>query len=156
MKPRGVVSVAPVCGNVAMICLTDGTVIGEDDIAYRFSRSTGPGGQNVNKLNTRVTILFDVAGFRSFTEEQKKRLLLRLRSRISRDGILTVVSQRHRTQHANRRAAQKRLAELLEAALKEKPARKQTSVPYAARQKRLRRKRCRSELKQMRKSVSFD
>ena len=139
-----------------MIRVTNSIVISDDDIVYRFSRSAGPGGQNVNKLNTRVTLLFNLAGCRTLTGEQKERLLSRLSNRISHDGLLTVASQRYRTQHANRRAAQQRLAELLEACLKNKPVRKQTAVPHASKQKRLRHKRRRSEIKQMRKSVAFD
>ena len=139
-----------------MIRLTDDLVISDDDVVYRFSRSAGPGGQNVNKLNTRVTLLFNLTGCRGLTDEQKKRLLSRLSGRISDDGFLKVVSQRHRTQSANRRSALHRLAELLEAALKEMPVRKQTAVPHTAKQKRLRRKRRRSELKQLRKPVGLD
>jgi ribosome-associated protein len=139
-----------------MIRLTDDLVISDDDVVYRFSRSAGPGGQNVNKLNTRVTLLFNLTGCRGLTDEQKKRLLTRLSGRISHDGFLTVVSQRHRTQNANRRSALLRLAELLTAALKDIPIRKRTAVPHAAKQKRLSRKRRRSELKQLRKPVGFD
>jgi len=139
-----------------MIRLTGNIAISDADIVYRFSRSAGPGGQNVNKLNTRVTLLFNLAGCRGLTDEQKNRLLERLSSRISSDGFLKVVSQRHRTQNANRRAAQKRLAELLEAALENIPIRKRTAVPYSAHQRRLRRKQLRGELKGRRKPVSLD
>jgi ribosome-associated protein len=139
-----------------MIRLTDKISISDDDIVYKFSRSSGPGGQNVNKLNTRVTLLFNLAGCRGLTDEQKERLFSRLSSRISDDGFLKVVSQRHRTQQANRRAALQRLAELLTAALVYRPVRKKTAVPYGARQKRLRRKRRRSEIKQLRRPASFD
>ncbi len=139
-----------------MIRLTDNIVISDNDIAYRFSRSTGPGGQNVNKLNTRVTLLFNVSASKGLTDVQKKRLSARLANRISKDGVLKVISQRHRTQQANRRATLKRLAELLTRALKEKPVRKPTAVPYAAKQKRLLRKRRRAELKRQRKSVTLD
>jgi ribosome-associated protein len=137
-----------------MVRLTDSLIVADNDIVYKFSRSRGPGGQNVNKLNTRVTLLFNVGTCRAFTNEQRKRLLTRLSSRIS-DGFLKVVSQRHRTQKANRRAALKRLAELLTSALKDKLARKQTVVPHAAKQKRLQSKRRRSEIKQQRKPVSL-
>ena len=139
-----------------MIRITDETVISEGDIVYRFSRSSGPGGQNVNKVNTRVTLLFDIDHSRGLTTEQKQRLFERLSSRISDDGFLTVVSQRHRTQSANRKSAQNRLVELLKAALRDMPVRKQTGVPHGEKQKRLRRKRRRSEIKQMRKSIAFD
>ncbi len=138
-----------------MIRINGDIVISEDDIIYRFSRSAGPGGQNVNKLNTRVTLVFNLAGCPTLTDKQKHLLLTRLSSRISDDGFLKIVSQRHRTQQANRKAAQQRLAELLENALVESPERKQTSVPYAARQKRLKHKRRRSEIKQLRKPVTL-
>lgn len=139
-----------------MIRITGETVISEGDIVYRFSRSVGPGGQNVNKLNTRVTLLFDIGHSRGLTAEQKQRLFDRLSSRISDDGLLTVVSQRHRTQSANRKSAQNRLVELLKFALRDMPVRKETDVPHAEKQKRLLRKRHRSEIKQMRRPVGFD
>jgi ribosome-associated protein len=139
-----------------MIRITDDTVVSEGDIVYRFSRSAGPGGQNVNKLNTRVTLLFDIDHSRGLTAEQKQRLFDRLSSRISDGGFLTVVSQRHRTQSANRKSAQNRLVELLKAALRDMPVRKQTDVPHGEKQKRLRRKRRRSEIKQLRKPVGLD
>jgi ribosome-associated protein len=139
-----------------MIRLTDTLIVAENDIVYKFSRSTGPGGQNVNKLNTRVTLLFNITACRALTDEQKQRLLTRLSSRISRDGFLKVVSQRHRTQQANRRAALNRLGELLTAALVDRPVRKPTAVPYGAHQRRLRHKSRRSEIKQQRKAVTLE
>jgi ribosome-associated protein len=139
-----------------MIRVTDNIVISEGDIVYRFTRSSGPGGQNVNKLNTRVILLFNVARCRGLTDEQKQRLFTRLSSRISDEGLLKVVSQRHRTQRANRRAAQHRLVELLADALKDVPIRKQTNIPHSEKQNRLKRKRRRSDLKQLRKPVVLD
>jgi ribosome-associated protein len=139
-----------------MIRITGDTAISEGDIVYRFSRSSGPGGQNVNKLSTRVTLLFDINKSRGLTAEQKQRLFDRLSSRISDDGLLTVVSQIHRTQSANRKSAQNRLVELLKFALRDMPVRKETGVPHGEKQNRLRRKRRRSEIKQMRKSVMLD
>ena len=139
-----------------MIQITNAIVISEGDIIYRFSRSAGPGGQNVNKLNTRVTLLFNLARCRGLTSDQKQLISDRLSSRVSDEGILTVVSQRHRTQRANRLTARQRLIDLLSDALKEIPVRKPTSTPYAAKKNRLRRKRRRSEIKQMRKPVTLD
>jgi ribosome-associated protein len=139
-----------------MIHLTDTLIVAEKDIAYKFSRSTGPGGQNVNKVNTRVTLLFNVGACRTLTDEQKQHLFASLSSRISDAGFLKVVSQRHRTQQANRRAVLNRLAELLTAALVERPVRKQTAVPYGVHQRRLRHKSRRSEIKQQRKPVTLD
>jgi len=139
-----------------MIRITGNTIISEGDIVYRFSRSAGPGGQNVNKLNTRVTLLFDINRSRGLTAEQKELLFERLSSRISDDGMLTIVSQRYRTQGANRKSAQNRLVELLKYALRDIPERKQTEVPHTEKVKRVLRKRRRSEIKQMRKSVALD
>ncbi len=130
--------------------------IGEDELVFKFSRSGGPGGQNVNKVNTRVTLFFDAANSRSFTDEQKGRILKVLAGRICRDGVIRVVSQRHRTQRANRRAAIERLEELLRESLKKKKVRKRTKVPEAAKRKRLEEKRRRSLLKRQRAEKSFE
>jgi len=139
-----------------MAKVTERITVPDDELIYKFSRSAGPGGQNVNKLNTRVTLLFHVAGSRTLTNEQKQRINSNLSSRISENGFLTVVSQKHRKQNANRAAARKRLEGLLASALVVKRVRKKTAVPYAARQRRLLHKRRRSEIKQMRRRVSPD
>lgn len=124
--------------------------IRREDLSFKFSRSAGPGGQNVNKVNTRVTVLFDLAGCDSFSESQKIRILRKLSTRVNKDGRIRVVSQKHRTQKANRLAAIERLKELLAKALERKPARKKTVVPKAAKEKRLAEKKRRSRLKQQR------
>jgi ribosome-associated protein len=124
--------------------------ISEDELTFKVSRSGGPGGQNVNKVNTRVTLFLDVAGSASLTEAQKRRLRTELSTRMDKHGVLRVISQKHRTQEANRRAALERLQELMAAALKPKPVRKKTRVPTGAREKRLREKKRRSQLKQQR------
>lgn len=137
----------------AMVKNTDDIAITEADIAFKFSRSSGPGGQNVNKVNTRVTLLFDLANCEGLNDEQKRCVARRLSGRVTKDGILRVVSQRHRTQKANREAALERLVELLRGALAKKRMRKQTSVPRAEREKRLVEKKRRGELKRQRKKV---
>jgi ribosome-associated protein len=136
-----------------MAQLTEKIAVPDDELVYKFSRSAVPGGQNVNKLNTRVTLLYHVADSRAFTNEQKQRVIANLASKISVDGFLTVVSQRHRTQNANRIAAQRRLGELLASALIIKRTRKKTAIPYASHQRRLQHKRRRGEIKQMRRGV---
>ncbi|MHC4739830.1 MAG: alternative ribosome rescue aminoacyl-tRNA hydrolase ArfB [Planctomycetota bacterium] len=130
-------------------------LISEDSLVFRFSRSSGPGGQNVNKVNTRVTVFFDVAGSDSFSQEQKRLILRRLATRAGKDGVIRVVSQKHRTQKANRTAAVERLRELLKEALKKKTLRKKTPVPEKARRKRLEEKKQRSMLKQQRARRAF-
>jgi ribosome-associated protein len=133
-----------------MIQITSELAISDDEVVFKASRSGGPGGQNVNKLNTRVTLFFDVAASPSLSEEQRRRILSKLSTRIDRHGVLRVVSQRHRTQEANRRATVERLSQLLQEALKRQRVRKKTKVPSGARERRLKEKKRRSLLKQQR------
>lgn len=130
--------------------------IKEEKLVFKFSRSGGPGGQNVNKVNTRVTVLFDIAGARGFSDSQKRRILKRLATRANKDGVIRVVSQKYRTQKANREAAVERLGELLRGALKKKAVRKKTAIPEHARQKRLEEKKRRSLLKRQRAEKDFE
>lgn len=133
-----------------MIEIKDGIAICEDEFIFKASRSRGPGGQNVNKVNTRVTLFFDVANCRSLSDGQKTRILKQLKTRADKNGVLRIVSQRHRSQRANRQAAKERLIELLAGALAKRPVRKKTKVPAAAVQRRLDEKKQRSGLKQQR------
>ena len=133
-----------------MIEITDNISIREDELIFKASRSAGPGGQNVNKVNTRITLFFDVANCESFSDVQKRRILFRLATRADKNGLVRVVSQKYRTQKANRRATIERLQQLLAEALKTRPVRKKTKIPYAAKQRRLEEKRRRSLLKRQR------
>jgi len=133
-----------------MIEIKDDILINDDELVFKVSRSSGPGGQNINKLNTRVTLLFDVVNCGSLSDTQKQRILTRLASRPDKNGVLRVVSQKFRTQGANRRAAVERLQQLLIDALKTKPVRKKSKIPYAAKRRRLEDKRQRSMLKRQR------
>ena len=136
-----------------MIEITERIAISEDELVFTFSRSSGPGGQNVNKVNTRATVLFDVLNCDSFTDEQKIQILRRLATRASKAGVIRVVSQRYRSQKANREVATDRLIELLRGALERKSLRKKTKVPYTVKQRRLEEKKRRSILKQQRKII---
>ena len=136
-----------------MLKITNNISISPDSITFRFSRSSGPGGQNVNKVNTRVTAYFDVAACQAFSDAQRRTILRRMATRVDKNGVVRVISQRHRTQKANRQAAVERLVELLRDALWKKPVRKKTKVPYAAKQKRLEEKKRRSAIKQQRAKV---
>ena len=141
------------------IRITDSVSICRKDLTCRYSRSAGPGGQNVNKVNTRVTVFFDVANCDDFSDYQKRRILRCLATRSDSNGVVRVASQRHRTQARNRNAAVERLAELLTEALKQKPIRRKTKISNAAKQRRLEAKKRRSLLKQQRvgrSSANYD
>ncbi len=133
-----------------MIPITEGLDIADEEVSFLTSRSGGPGGQNVNKLETRVTLRFDLAGSPSLSAEQKDRLRQRLATRITKDGVLQVTAQKHRTQAANREAAVERFAELLRESLREEAPRKKTRPSRAARARRLEQKRRRSQRKRER------
>jgi ribosome-associated protein len=135
-----------------MLRINDQLEIDDNELEWEFARSSGPGGQNVNKVETKATLLFDVEAARSLDPEQKLLIAERLATRITRDGVLRVTSQRHRTREANRHAAIARFIELLDDALSERAPRKPTKVGRAARQRRLENKRRRSQKKALRRS----
>ena len=130
-----------------MLEITRSLRIPERELRMQRSRSTGPGGQNVNKLETRVTLLFDVAGSTSLTEAQRERVFAVLRTRITKEGILRVTSQRHRTQGANREAATERFVTLLRDALRPVRTRKATKPTRASKTRRLDAKKQRGSIK---------
>jgi ribosome-associated protein len=109
----------------------------ETELNFSADRSGGPGGQHVNKVSTRVSLVFDVAASPTLSELQKDRIRARLAGRISQAGLLRVSCRRFRSQHANRQAARERLRELLAWALAETPERLPTRPPAAARRRRL-------------------
>jgi len=133
-----------------MIRITQAVEIPEDELTFTTSRSGGPGGQNVNKLNTRVTLLFDLAGSPSLTASQKHRISARLATRINRNGVLRVVSQRHRSQSANREAAVERFVELLQSALARRKRRIRTKPTATSQRRRLEGKKLHSRIKKER------
>ncbi|MFQ5525040.1 MAG: alternative ribosome rescue aminoacyl-tRNA hydrolase ArfB [Thermoanaerobaculia bacterium] len=137
-----------------MLYVTDCLSVPERELTYRSSRSSGPGGQNVNKVETRVTVLFDVGHSAVLDDDQKARVRERLATRINKDGVLRVVSQKHRTQAANRDAARAKLAELLLRALAVRRKRKRTRPSREAKRRRLEDKRRRGELKRRRSRVT--
>jgi ribosome-associated protein len=128
----------------------EGLDIPDGELVFTTSRSSGPGGQNVNMVSTRVTLQFNVDESQSLSEEQRGQLRRRLARRINKDGILRVASQRHRTQLANREAAARRFVALLQDALTKAPERIPVALPEAANQKRLEEKRRRSRIKRER------
>ena len=133
-----------------MVRINDEVAIDDGELRFEFSRSSGPGGQNVNKVETKVRLLFDVRNSSSLTDDQRGRIEERLSSRITKDHVLHVTSQRHRSREANRRTAVERFAELLAEALVEEEPRLPTKVSTAQRRRRLQSKRHRSQKKALR------
>ena len=130
--------------------ISDDLWIDDDDLRFEFARSSGPGGQNVNKVETKVRLLFDLQGSHSLSSEQLTLIEERLATRITKAGVLHVSSQRHRSREANRRATIERFVDLLAEALEEDEPRVRTRVPRVQRKRRLESKRRRSQKKAMR------
>lgn len=117
------------------------------------SRSGGPGGQAVNKLETRVTVELDVDAIPGLDEEQRERVRERLRTRINKEGVLRVTSQAARSQLENRDTALARMESLLQDALTEQAARKPTRVSRRKREERLREKQKQAQKKRDRRAM---
>src|SRR5262249_59496519 len=96
-----------------MIHITDELLIPEDEIRFTASRSGGPGGQNVNKVSSKVTLAFDVRNSTTLSDEQKRKISGRLATRMNKDGILQVASQKTRSQELNRADVLARFSDLL-------------------------------------------
>jgi len=131
--------------------LGDGIIVPAPLLRASTSRSGGPGGQNVNKVETRVTIEVDVDAL-PVTEEQKQRVRDRLAGRINREGVLRVTSQAERSQLANRDRALARIEEILRDAVEEPKLRKKTRTPKVQKRRRLEEKKRRAETKRLRSS----
>lgn len=129
-----------------------GALIPPEELSWRFSRSSGPGGQSVNTTDSRVEVSYDVAGSDALGPVLKTRALRALGGKLT-GGVLTVSASEHRSQFRNREAALSRLAALLTAATAPPPtARRPTKPSRAARERRLAEKRRRSQIKRMRRS----
>jgi ribosome-associated protein len=135
------------------ITVASGLTIPVAELRFRFSRSSGPGGQHVNRSETRVELLFDVARSPSLTDEQRAHIAHRLAGYIDGDGVMHIVSSSTRSQLANRADAVARFQALLTAALRPRKRRRPTSPSAAAREGRLAEKRTRSMHKQRRRKV---
>jgi len=120
------------------------------ELTFKTSRSGGSGGQNVNKVSTKVLLEFDVLNSKILDEEQRSIILSKLQSRINSDGVLQVVSQSERTQLKNKKNTIERFKSLIFNCFIVKRERKATKVPLAVKEKRLNDKRIKSELKRWR------
>lgn len=131
--------------------VTSRVTVPESELSWRFSRSSGPGGQSVNTSDSRAELSFDVARSAALPEPLRERVLQRLVGRLV-DGVLTVAASEHRSQLQNRQEAERRLAQLLREALAPPPRRRRATRPTrASKERRLQVKRQRSQLKQTRR-----
>ncbi len=135
-----------------MIQISRGIVIDEREIEFDFIRSSGPGGQNVNKVSTAVRLRFDVRGAATLPPDVRDRLIRLAGKRVGDDGFLTIHARQCRTQESNRRVAIERLVELVERATEKPKTRRATKATAASRERRLDAKRRRGETKQGRKA----
>lgn len=122
------------------------------EIRFFTSRSSGPGGQNVNKVNTRVELRFNINNTTAFSDQEKEMILVKLKNRISNEGELSLTSQSERTQLRNKEKVIIRFCTLLASALTPKPVRKPTIPTFASTAERLKSKRLRAEKKKIRQS----
>jgi len=130
-----------------MITITQQLKIPYEEVQITASRSSGPGGQNVNKVNTRVTLHFPVWSSKYLSEHQKSKICSRLKSRITKDGIFYLHAQGTRSQAANRAVLLERFATLVSDALAPTKTRKKTRVPHSVITRRLEQKKQRGGLK---------
>src|SRR5712672_831113 len=135
------------CG---MIRITDHIALDESELDESFIRASGPGGQNVNKLSTAVQLRFDVRRSPSLPDAVRERLERLAGRRLTRDGVIVITAQRHRTQERNRQDALDRLIELIERAAVAPVPRRKTRPTRGSRERRLESKKHRSSLKGLR------
>lgn len=125
-------------------------IIPAEELIFQAARSGGPGGQNVNKVASKIVLRYDVRRSRALTEDQRSLLLARLAGRLTREGELVLHSSRHREQRRNAEAARDRMLEILIEALRVRTPRKETRPKHSSKVKRLESKRKRSVVKRRR------
>jgi ribosome-associated protein len=135
-----------------MIRITDSITIDESELHESFVRSSGPGGQNVNKLSTAVQLRFDVRQSPSLPNDVAVRLMRLAGKRMTKDGVLVLIAQNHRTQERNRAEAQERLIDLIRQAAVRPVPRRATKPTKASKQRRIESKKRRANVKALRQS----
>ncbi len=140
----------------SVLYITDEVSIPLSELSFRFSRSSGPGGQHASRTETRVELVFDLARSPSLSEGRRQRALRILAPYLDQHGVMHLVSQSTRSQLRNREEVVGRFQTLLREALKVPKRRYPTGPTKAAREKRLEEKRRRSEIKKQRRPVLPD
>ena len=137
-----------------MIRVTKDISLNENEIKVEFIRSSGPGGQNVNKVATAVQLRFDVANSPSLPEDVRKRIVIIAGKRVTEDGILIISARRYRSQDKNRKDASDRLLQLIRRAAMKPKIRRKTKPTKVSKQKRLESKRHRGQIKKTRRPIN--
>jgi ribosome-associated protein len=127
--------------------------IPENQLTIKTSRSSGPGGQNVNKLNTKAAVSLDIPNCDCLNDVQKQIILKKLSHRLTNDGRLIIESQKFRTQRANIDCAIEKLTDMIAASLKKPKKRKPTKPTFSSVEKRLKTKKLKSNLKKQREKI---
>ena len=136
--------------------VTDTISIDDSELDESFVRSSGPGGQNVNKVSSAVQLRFDVRRSPSLPNDVAIRLMKLAGSRLTKDGVIVIVAQEHRDQSRNRAEARERLFDLIRKAAVKPTVRRATKVPKAQKKKRVEGKKHRGQIKAMRQGKGFD
>ena len=139
-----------------MLVVNDRLSIPLKEFHFTFARSSGPGGQNVNKVNTKATLRWNIAGSPSLKEDVRQRFMEENRRRVTGEGEVIITSQRYRDQGRNVADCLAKLRDLLDAATIEPKVRKRTRPSRAAKRRRLQDKKSQSQKKQLRRSPRFD
>lgn len=122
---------------------------------FKTARSGGAGGQHVNKVETKVIIVFSLENTKIFSEDEKTLIATKLKNKINKEGELIISAQTYKSQIKNKELAKEKLIYLLESALKTKKKRKPTKISRAAKEKRLKLKKAKGEHKQNRQKIRF-
>jgi ribosome-associated protein len=125
------------------------------EVSFKAVRSSGPGGQNVNKVASKVILSFDLLLSNGLTDDEKALLQIKLASKLSQENILLITSQEDRSQLKNKEIATKKFLKIIENGLKIDKPRKETKIPRGIKEKRLNAKKVMSVLKQTRKKPNF-
>ena len=136
--------------------ITNNLLINEGEIKFKFTKSSGPGGQNVNKLSSAVELYFNIYESTSISSEIKTRLVHKLKGQITRDGLLVLRSDKHRLQNLNRKEVKERFKKIMIQALKKPKTRIPTKPSMSSSLRRLENKRFTGKLKKNRKTNLSD
>ena len=136
------------------IQINSGLSIPLAELSFRYSKSSGPGGQHAQKSSSRVELLFDVLGSPSLSDSQRARILERLAGYIDTDGVLHLASQSERSQLRNKREVIARLQQVLRQALRRRKRRKATRPTAGSIERRLKDKKQHGEIKRLRRKIN--